>query len=68
MSKIKFYKGIVGGKAYEVSKVWKLGFHVFWSGEDIVFRVCYLRNKKGTHYVQLSKKVRKNNDYCGNGN
>ena len=51
-------KSRVGKNAYKVSKVWKLGFHVFLNGEDLVFRICYLRNEKGTHYVQLSFKVR----------
>lgn len=55
----KFYKGKVGSKAYEVSKVWRLGVHIFLNEEDIIFRICYLRNKKGTHYIQLSIKVRK---------
>ena len=55
---IKFYKGKVGKNSYMVSKVWKLGFHVFMNDGDLVFRLCYLRNKKGTHYIQLSKQIR----------
>lgn len=55
---MKITKSRVGKNAYQVSKVWKLGFHVFLNGEDLVFRICYLRNEKGTHYVQLSLKVR----------
>ena len=60
----RFYRGKVGTKAYEVSRVWKLGVHIFFCEEDLVFRVCYLRNKKGTHYIELSIKVRKQLD-CG---
>lgn len=60
----RFYKGKVGTKSYTVSKVWKLGAHIFLSEEDLVFRICYLRNKKGTHYIQFSIKVRKQLD-CG---
>ena len=55
----KFYKGKVGIKAYTVSKVWELGAHIFLDGEYLVFRVCYLRNEKGTHYIQFSIKVKK---------
>lgn len=62
---IRFYKGRVGRRAYEVCKVWKLGFHVFLNGEDLTFRICYLRNKKGTYYVQLSIKVKENLGCCG---
>ena len=47
----KFYKGKVGSKAYTVSKVWKLGWHIFLNGEDLIFRVCYLRNRN-IHYRQ----------------
>jgi hypothetical protein len=60
----KFEKGKAGRNAYQVSKVWKLGFHAFICGEDLVFRICYLRNKSGTHYVQLSIKIRECLD-CG---
>lgn len=67
MKKIEFYRGRVGRKAYRISKVWKLGFHIFLNGEDLIFRICYLRNAKGTYYIQLSLKVREQNDCC-NGN
>lgn len=61
---MKIRKDRVGRLAYQVSKVWKLGFHVFVNGEDLIFRVCYLRSKKGTHYVQLSVKVRECCECC----
>jgi hypothetical protein len=64
--KIKFYKGRMGRKAYVGSKVWRLGFHIFVNGENLIFRLCYLRNKKGTHYVQLSVKIKEELD-CGCG-
>ena len=64
---IKFYKGRIGRTAYEVSKVWRLGFHIFVNGEDLIFRLCYLRNKNGTHYIQLSIKIKDELD-CGCGN
>jgi hypothetical protein len=59
---IKFNKGKVGVRAYTVSNVWKLGIHAFLNGEDLIFRVCYLRNRKGTHYVQISIQIRKQLD------
>lgn len=62
---MKITKSKVGKNAYQVSKVWKLGFHVFLNGEDLVLRICYLRNEKGTHYVQMSIKVREELD-CAN--
>lgn len=65
MKKIRFCRDKVGRKAYQVSKVWKLGFHVFLNGEDLIFRICYLRNKKGTHYIQLSIKVKECLETCG---
>lgn len=65
MKKIKFYKGRVGQKAYKVCKVWRLGFHVFLNVDDLVFRVCYLRNNKGTHYLQMSVKVKETFDCAG---
>ena len=61
---IKFRKDKVGRLAYQVSKVWKLGFHIFTNEEDLVFRICYLRNKNGTHYIQLSVKIKECGD-CG---
>ena len=42
---IKIEKGLVGRNAYQVSKVWKLGFHSFINGCDYILRVCYLRTK-----------------------
>ena len=63
---IKFYKGRMGRKAYVGSKVWRLGFHIFVNGEYLIFRLCYLRNKKGTHYIQLSVKIKDELD-CGCG-
>ena len=56
--RVRFDKGRVGRNAYEVCKVWRLGFHIFLNGEDLIFRICYLRNSKGTHYAQLSIKVK----------
>lgn len=64
---IKFYKGRIGRTAYKVSKVWRLGFHIFVNGEHLIFRLCYLRNKNGTHYIQLSIKIKDELD-CGCGN
>ena len=61
---IRFDKGKVGMNAYKVCKVWKLGFHVFLNDGDLIFRICYLRNKKGIHYVQMAVRVRKSID-CG---
>ena len=58
IKRVSFYKGRVGREAYKACKVWKLGFHVFLNGGDLIFRVCYLRNKKGTHYIQMSVKAR----------
>ena len=63
---MRFYKGRVGRTAYTVTKVWKLGPHILINGEDLIFRICYLRNKKGTHYIQLSIKVKEELDCnCG---
>lgn len=55
---IKLEKDYVGRNAYRVSKVWKLGFHVFLNGENLIARLCYLRTKRHTHYIQASIKVR----------
>lgn len=65
MRKIEFDKGKVGRNAHTVSKVWKLGFHLFQTSTDIVFRLCYLRTKKGTHYIQVSKQIRQVLDCAG---
>ena len=64
---IKYHRGRVGSKAYIVSKVWKLGSHIFLNGEDLIFRICYLRNTKGTHYVQVSIKIREEFDQLDGG-
>lgn len=66
MKKVKFYtyKSTVGRRAHEVSKAWKLGLHVFLNDEDLIFRVCYLRNKKGTHYIQGTVRVRERREAC----
>ena len=61
---IKYRRGRACSKAYTVSKVWRLGIHIFLNGEDLIFRVCYLRNSKGTYYAQISIKVREELD-CG---
>ena len=62
--KILFYKNTVGRNAYKVSKVWKLGAHVFFNEEDLIFRVCYWRDKSSTRYVQMSIRVRERCDVC----
>lgn len=49
------YKGRVGENAYKVSKVWRLGFHAFSTEHSYIIRLCYMRTKSGTHYIQLSK-------------
>lgn len=59
---IKFYKGIVGRYAYRCSKFWRLGFHIFVNGGYLIFRLCYLRNKKGTYYFDLSAKIKEQAD------
>ena len=45
----------VGRNAYEVSKTWKLGFHAFSTEHLRTIRLCYLRNKRGTYYVEITK-------------
>lgn len=55
---IELEKGTVGRNAYRVSKVWKLGFHSFINGGDYILRICYLRTKKHTYYVQVSFKTK----------
>lgn len=62
---VRIRKGYVGRSAYRVSKVWKLGFHVFLNDEHLILRLCYFRNKKYTCYIQLEIKVRKINYHCG---
>lgn len=51
-------KGKVVTNAYQVSKSWRLGPHVFINGEDLIFRLCYFRNDTGTYYIQLHVKFR----------
>ena len=63
--KIRFSKDKVGRRAYEVCKVWRLGFHVFLNDDELVFRMCYLRNEKGTHYIQAAIKIKENLETCG---
>ena len=67
MKKIRLYKGKAGRYAYKppCGKVWRLGFHIFVNGGDLVFRLCYLRNKKGTHYIQLSIQIKEMLDCAG---
>lgn len=48
------YIGSVGAKAYKVSQVWRLGFHLFRCDGDLVLRFCYWRNKHSTYYIQVS--------------
>ena len=68
MKKIfRFSKGKAGRKAYMVSHVWKLGFHIFLCDDELVFRICYLKNKNGTHYIQMAIKVKESLD-CANVN
>ena len=62
---VRVRKGCVGRNAYQLSKVWRLGFHVFLNDEDLIFRLCYFRSKKRTYYIQLGIKVRKTNNCCG---
>ena len=45
----------VGKDANKLSKVWNLGFHAFSTEHFHTIRLCYLRNKKGTHYIELTK-------------
>lgn len=54
---IRLEKNVVGRNAYRLSKVWKLGFHVFLNGDYFILRFCYLRTQKHTHYIQASAKV-----------
>lgn len=43
----------VGRKAYELSDVWKLGFHKFETSNGKIYRLCYLRTRHGTYYSQI---------------
>ncbi len=58
MKKLKFTKSYVGATAYTVSRVWRLGFHLFKSGGDIIFRLCYFRNSHATYYMQIAYQYR----------
>ena len=57
MFNIKLRVGIVGNNAYRLSKVWKLGIHLFECDHIKIFRVCYLRTNKHTYYLDISKKI-----------
>lgn len=50
--------GSVGAGAYKISKVWRLGFHLFKNGSDLIFRICFFRSKRRTYYWQISKELR----------
>lgn len=47
-----------GSKAYETCKTYRLGCHLFKNGNDLIFRICFLRTKTTTHYFQISKQIR----------
>ena len=57
MFNIKLRAGTVGNNAYRMSKVWKLGIHLFECDYSKIFRVCYLRTNKHTYYFDISKKI-----------
>ena len=57
--------GKVGRNAHKVSKVWKLGIHAFTNDTDFIFRICYLRTIKATHYWQFFIQIKENNCCCG---
>ena len=56
--------GAVGRNAYKVSKVWKLGCHLFKSGGYLTFRICFLRTKEATYYWEVSAQIKKQLDCC----
>lgn len=56
--------GSVGRNAYKLTKVWRLGIHTFICDTDLIFRICYLRTKKATHYWQFYVQIKKNNCCC----
>lgn len=60
MHRIKFrvHKGTVGSLAYKVSKTFRLGFHLFKNGNDIIFRFVYLRTKDYSYYIEIAYKYR----------
>lgn len=55
---MKITHDYVGNKAHEVSKVWRLGFHIFDCDNERVFRLCYFRNSHATYYIQLAIRMR----------
>ena len=57
--------GKVGRNAHKVSKVWKLGIHAFMNDTNFIFRICYLRTIKATHYWQFFIQIKENNCCCG---
>lgn len=59
-----FTKDKVGKDAYLVSKTWRLGFHAFRTEHFSTLRLCYLRDKRGTHYMEITKERRCYNT-CG---
>lgn len=65
---MKLLKGKVGRNACEVSKVWSLGFHAFKTEHSYILRLCYLRNKNGTHYIQVYKDRQCYTEMRGDGN
>lgn len=56
----------VGRNAYKNTPVWNLGFHKFdlEDGAITVYRLVYLRCKKGTYYVQYSRENFKRWESC----
>ena len=52
---MEIYKGKAGQNAFKVDDVWRLGLHAFKTEHDYILRLCYMRNKSGTHYIQISK-------------
>jgi len=59
-----FTKNKVGKDAYLVSKTWRLGFHAFRTEHFSILRLCYLRDKRGTHYMEITNQ-RRCFDTCG---
>ena len=49
---LKLYVSRLGANAYKASKTFKLGFHKFKCGNDLVLRLCYLRTRKHTYYME----------------
>ena len=61
---LRFAKYKVGQDAYKISKTYRLGFHAFRTEHFSILRLCYLRDKRGTHYVEIIIKGRCY-DTCG---